>query len=505
MAASSLKHFSREVVEEKFLTCSICLEQFKTPKLLPCLHTFCLKCLKEHVERSVRNGSFPCPNCRQPTDVPTNTDTGFKTNFFMNSLLDFFADTDAGHTCSFCLSTGKTEKAVSKCIDCSDYLCEKCTGVHGMTRQTVKHKVISIDQLVRSGVDEETSAKAGFPCSEHPEENVRYYCTVCEKPVCRDCKALDHHQHHCIAFQEAAKKRKPWMKESLSFLKDQLRRAKELKVSAEENMEKGKKFSARYVQEIEGIYTEAIKYLTSLKTQTINQINEHNATFLKQMTSKVDEADMRCTQIKSFQEYLTNVLNVGTDVEILETYSLARKQNLFPQDTPDENFSFYDDDLANMLEVYPERQHISYNYGMDVRETYWDHDCGRRVILPCSRQNQEDECYDEDNCMLDFEERLPENTSTTLSTLTSTIHEIVSNLMNALVQYMKTKEEAVIEQIENESDYSMSRGRPRMESPTSYQQLTPEAEEAAIHSAKVMRFQEFTTKVFSSGTRLKML
>ncbi|XP_064609158.1 E3 ubiquitin-protein ligase TRIM56-like [Liolophura sinensis] len=409
MAAGGLKHFSGEVVEEKFLTCSICLEKFKTPKLLPCIHTFCLKCLKEHVERSARNGSFPCPNCRQPTDVPTNIDTGFKTNFFMNSLLDFFADIGAGHTCSFCLSTGKTEKAVSKCIDCSDYLCEKCTGVHGMTRQTVKHKVISIDQLVRSGVDEETSAKAGFPCSEHPEENVRYYCTVCEKPVCRDCKILDHHQHQCIAFQEAAKERKPKMKESVSFLKDHLISAESLKVSAEEDMEKGKKFSERYVREIEGIYTESIKYLTSLKTQTINQINEHNATFLKQMTSSVDEADMRCTQIKSFQEYLTNVLNVGTDVEILETYSLARKQNLCRKQT------------------------------QSVRQT--DSSFFSQILESQERKE-----------IFTFEERLAKNTRPKLSTFTFTICKILSNFMIALVQYMDTKDKAVMKNIYNVSD-----------------------------------------------------
>ena len=37
------KRFSEE------LTCPICLDRFQAPKLLPCLHTFCKKCLKDVV------------------------------------------------------------------------------------------------------------------------------------------------------------------------------------------------------------------------------------------------------------------------------------------------------------------------------------------------------------------------------------------------------------------------------------------------------------------------
>ena len=36
----------------KELTCAICLELFKTPKMLPCLHTFCEKCLKQIATQS---------------------------------------------------------------------------------------------------------------------------------------------------------------------------------------------------------------------------------------------------------------------------------------------------------------------------------------------------------------------------------------------------------------------------------------------------------------------
>ena len=28
-------------IDKQFLICSICLERYKNPKVLPCLHTFC--------------------------------------------------------------------------------------------------------------------------------------------------------------------------------------------------------------------------------------------------------------------------------------------------------------------------------------------------------------------------------------------------------------------------------------------------------------------------------
>ena len=48
----------------------------RCPKLLPCLHTFCLSCLK-HLEN---NGTIKCPLCRQPHHIPGGQMEDFPTN-----------------------------------------------------------------------------------------------------------------------------------------------------------------------------------------------------------------------------------------------------------------------------------------------------------------------------------------------------------------------------------------------------------------------------------------
>ena len=60
---------------EKHLNCSICVEIFSDPRALPCMHTFCQKCLQSyinslHSKRDMTLHGFKCPVCRKLVKVP---------------------------------------------------------------------------------------------------------------------------------------------------------------------------------------------------------------------------------------------------------------------------------------------------------------------------------------------------------------------------------------------------------------------------------------------------
>ena len=50
-------------VDDKQLTCAICIyiEQFKEPKVLPCLHTYCKGCLVKLVKKQGLDYFITCP------------------------------------------------------------------------------------------------------------------------------------------------------------------------------------------------------------------------------------------------------------------------------------------------------------------------------------------------------------------------------------------------------------------------------------------------------------
>jgi hypothetical protein len=64
----------RAKVEEQ-LSCAICLEHFKDPKVLSCQHTYCLEC----IARLDMTGNFLiCPVCRAITEVGGGNEVMFK-------------------------------------------------------------------------------------------------------------------------------------------------------------------------------------------------------------------------------------------------------------------------------------------------------------------------------------------------------------------------------------------------------------------------------------------
>ena len=64
---------SKAVNLEKQVECPICLEQFKEPKVLSCLHSYCKSCLQKYVTKtSDKQHKITCPECRQETQVLPN-------------------------------------------------------------------------------------------------------------------------------------------------------------------------------------------------------------------------------------------------------------------------------------------------------------------------------------------------------------------------------------------------------------------------------------------------
>ncbi|KAK3576256.1 hypothetical protein CHS0354_027057 [Potamilus streckersoni] len=121
----------------------ICLEQFKALTSLPCLHTFCLKCLNSHIIEKVTKagdvGTFSCPVCRQEIRSPepgvqsSEWAKSFPLNNFIATLLPD-PQSKVQLNCNSCAYEFTTNQTIGFCIVCIEHLCDECIKFHCKTK-----------------------------------------------------------------------------------------------------------------------------------------------------------------------------------------------------------------------------------------------------------------------------------------------------------------------------------------------------------------------------------
>ena len=183
------------------LSCPVCLEVFTEPKILPCCHTFCLKCL-EKIQQE--NGEVICPQCRKSHKIPAGGLVVLLTDFiaayeieimYLKSSKGKRGETQA---CGECELSGPVE---CYCSDCQSYLCNECVQLHKRLKAFRGHKVVPIDNINAATLQ---SSQIQY-CPIHKEEMLKLYCETCSKLICRDCTLVDHRQHSYKFVEDARK------------------------------------------------------------------------------------------------------------------------------------------------------------------------------------------------------------------------------------------------------------------------------------------------------------
>uniref|UniRef100_A0A8D9BW06 RING finger protein nhl-1 n=2 Tax=Cacopsylla melanoneura TaxID=428564 RepID=A0A8D9BW06_9HEMI len=136
---------------EQLLTCAICLDRYRNPKLLPCQHSFCMEpCmdgLVDYVRRQVK-----CPECRAEHRIPYQGVQGFPTNVTLQRFLELhieitgeLPDPTSGQTMKRC-SVCSEKSYVTMCGHCDKEVCADCKGAH---MDILRREIARINSQVR--------------------------------------------------------------------------------------------------------------------------------------------------------------------------------------------------------------------------------------------------------------------------------------------------------------------------------------------------------------------
>ena len=218
MAEKGASSIATQKLEDQ-LTCPVCLDQFTDPRTLPCLHSFCTKCLQKLPLETDKVGithPLSCPTCRTEAELPQQGVTGFHKAFHLNNLIEIHnlmkkVSGEEKTVCSNC----KKEEAGGYCSDCDKFFCPSCDDVHKKWAPTSTHRLMSLTE-VSSKAAQMVSVKPEpvMNCPSHGKP-LDLYCVTCEQPICYHCTIKSHKKHNHDLVSDAFKQSKAMLKSSL--------------------------------------------------------------------------------------------------------------------------------------------------------------------------------------------------------------------------------------------------------------------------------------------------
>uniref|UniRef100_A0A6I8NRG7 E3 ubiquitin-protein ligase TRIM33 n=1 Tax=Ornithorhynchus anatinus TaxID=9258 RepID=A0A6I8NRG7_ORNAN len=274
-------------------TCAVCQQSLQSrreaePKLLPCLHSFCRRCLPQP-ERQLsvpipggNNGDIQqvgvirCPICRQECRQIDLVD-----NYFVKDTSEAPSSSDEKSE-QVCTSCEDNASAVGFCVECGEWLCKTCIEAHQRVKFTKDHMIRK-----KEDVSEAVGASGQRPvfCPVHKQEQLKLFCETCDRLTCRDCQLLEHKEHRYQFLEEAFQNQKGAIENLLAKLLEKKNYVHFAATQVQNRIKEVNETNKRVEQEIKvAIFT------------LINEINKKGKSLLQQLETVTKERQMKLIQ-----------------------------------------------------------------------------------------------------------------------------------------------------------------------------------------------------------------
>jgi len=182
--------------------CPICTEVYTDPRVLPCVHTYCLKCIKAWSDKQPGD-ELACPLCKKVCTLPSNGVEDLPKNFFVTNFLQMKKLSSAKSKTSGCEACSgaegtKVKVATVYCVVCQQKLCRACKEEHKKFKVTRQHKIVEF------GRDALSLKLPLSRCEKHTDKYLEIYCFDCKLGICMMCYINAHNKHKCSDVNEIA-------------------------------------------------------------------------------------------------------------------------------------------------------------------------------------------------------------------------------------------------------------------------------------------------------------
>ncbi|XP_048750364.2 tripartite motif-containing protein 45-like [Ostrea edulis] len=273
--ATSLESSSMEDVT----LCSICFEKFKSPRFLPCTHSFCHGCLSSYIVNVCKSTEprlgFNCPLCREYIPSPGAFDnpeewTGL---FPVNEVLETIVQKPDKKLCDPCLRDNENDNATGFCFSCTEYLCLVCTKHHRKHLLSRDHTVCQLNEMKSGNIFPESG---NIPtCPEHKKETIKFFCNDHQQSSCSMCIGTSHRKCESVDTVEDAAthiKQNGRLDVLLGDVKNLEKKLTEAKSEQEMNVAEIENLVDEIIEKTEREFKELVDHLEILKNKHLEEV-----------------------------------------------------------------------------------------------------------------------------------------------------------------------------------------------------------------------------------------
>ena len=303
------------------ITCPVCHEFFQDPKIIPCFHYYCKRCV---LQLAAREQPFPCPECRRDTLLPPTGADGFPTAFFVNRLKSLHSamekvqkvNSSGDLVCEQCHS----DEAVAFCRHCAHFICDHCRESHRRMKAFSDHTVVSIEQLRRNAKENLPIVQAEpMKCKEH-QEQLKIFCFQCNQLICRDCTILEHKDHHFQFVSKCVSHIKQDLQEKLNPLQNAQSRVQDARKHFEQTVNKITAQGTHLEKVITCSFDEIIEVVEQRRRKLITIVHERVEENLSSLYSQEKDMEICTAQIQSLVDFVGQSIVNASDEEIVSIH-----------------------------------------------------------------------------------------------------------------------------------------------------------------------------------------
>ncbi|XP_078364721.1 E3 ubiquitin-protein ligase TRIM71-like [Oculina patagonica] len=300
------------------VSCSVCMTPFTNPKMLSCLHSFCLHCLKEIQRTSGRHDIIICPECRREIKITSGDLNDLPTNFRINSLLDVLAIKECNTTEAKCGNCDKKSPQCYYCFQCLSFWCDHCIVHHNGVRINRGHKLLALKDFQDEDFEDILKRPAFCRISGHGQKELEFYCKSCEVAICSSCVATSHDGHAKVLLEDAASKCKLQMKRFVESQNQKMQQKKNNIAKLDENCDKIKVQVASVKRNAQTFVDNITSVVEAKKEEIFNEVENQGKETLQCLGIQKNKVEQQLKSIKTSVGRTETVLKRNSSAELIQ-------------------------------------------------------------------------------------------------------------------------------------------------------------------------------------------